>query len=190
VAVIHEARGDRVGSDRLEGVLTRLMDEGHSRLYPFMLRFLVLRGDIEAARRLKRAPPWRTHAGDTLEAEGELLAARGAWDEAPVKLAEMRAHAAAADSPALVTFADRLEGRALLARGDAVDAATLLEQAVAGFADLGAVWERAITELDLARVLAASGRAQQAAEVAAAAAATFEQLGCTRDLARARSMLV
>jgi hypothetical protein len=154
-----------------------------------MLRFLVLRGDIEAAQRLRRAPTWRVHAADTMEAEGELLAARGAWDEVPEKLAEMRAHAAVADSPALFAFADRLEGRATMARGDAVDATPLLERAVAGFADLGAVWERAITEIDLARALAASGREQQAATAAATAAGTFEQLGCARDLARARSLL-
>jgi class 3 adenylate cyclase/tetratricopeptide (TPR) repeat protein len=187
-AAIHEARGDRVRSDRLAGLLSRLAGEGQARMVPWLGRFLVLRGDIEAARALGRAANWQVHAADAYEADSELLAAGGVWDEAPALLAQMRRHAAAADSPSLLAFADRLEGRAAFAAGDAAAAVGLLERAVAGFADLGAAWERALTELDLAAALSATGRGEEAVLTAASAAETFERLGCVRDLARARAL--
>ena len=86
-----------------------------------------------------------------------------------------------------LAFADRLEGRAALGRGDAEAAVPLLERAAVRFGELGAVWERAITEMDLASALSATRRGSDAAAAAAEAAATFERLGCVRDLTRARA---
>jgi class 3 adenylate cyclase/tetratricopeptide (TPR) repeat protein len=157
IAAIHESRGDRVQSDRLSGLLVRLMSETSGRLYPWLIRLLVGRGDIEAARRLERPSTWQVHAADAFEAEGELLAILGAWDLVPVALAEMRLHATNATSPSLEAFADRLEGRAAFARADADAAVPVLERAAVRFGELDAVWERAITELDLASALAAAG---------------------------------
>jgi tetratricopeptide (TPR) repeat protein len=188
VAAIHEARGDRVQSDRLAGLLMRLTDEGHSRLYAWQLRFLVLRGSLEAARALPRTTTWSVHGGDALESESELLAAEGSWDRVPETVAIMRAHAADADTPSVVAFADRLEGRAALARGDAAAAVPLLERAAVRFGEMGAVWERAVTELDLAHALSETGRASDAAAAATNAAETFERLDCGEDLARARAL--
>jgi hypothetical protein len=100
----------------------------------------------------------------------------------------MRLHATNATSPSLEAFADRLEGRAAFARADADAAVPVLERAAVRFGELDAVWERAITELDLASALAAAGRGSDAAGAAANAAETFERLGCGRDLARARAL--
>jgi class 3 adenylate cyclase/tetratricopeptide (TPR) repeat protein len=187
-ASIHEARGDRVRSDRFAGLLMRLTGEGQGRLHAWLLRFLVQRGELDAARRLPRATTWRIHAGDTYESESELVAALGLWDEAPELLRLMREHAAAADTSAVYGFADRLEGRAALASGDAVRAVDLLERGAARFAELDAPWERALTQLDLGTALATAGRDGDAADVAAGAVATFERLGCAKDLARARAL--
>jgi tetratricopeptide (TPR) repeat protein len=187
-ASIHEARGDRVHSDRFAGLLMRLTGEGQGRLHAWLLRFLVQRGELDAARRLPRATTWRIHAGDTYESESELIAALGLWDEAPELLRLMREHAAAADTSAVYGFADRLEGRAALAGGDAVRAVDLLERGATRFAELDAPWERALTQLDLGTALVTSGRHGDAADVAAGAVATFERLGCAKDLARARAL--
>ena len=65
-AAIHEARGDRVQSDRFAGLLTRMMGEGQGRLYSWLMRLLVLRGDLErpsgcrAPRRGRCTPGTRT----------------------------------------------------------------------------------------------------------------------------------
>jgi class 3 adenylate cyclase/tetratricopeptide (TPR) repeat protein len=186
-AAIHEIRGDRVQSDRLASVLMRLSGEGHSRLFGWHLRFLILRGELQAAGALPRSTTSNVHAGDAFESESELLAASGVWQRVPEVLAAMREYAAAADSPPVLAFADRLEGRAALAGGDAAAALPLLERAAVRFGEMGAVWERALTELDLARALADLGRASDAAAAAANAAATFEALGCGADLARAQA---
>jgi hypothetical protein len=64
----------------------------------------------------------------------------------------------------------------------------LLERAAVRFGEMGAVWERAVTELDLARALSETGRASDAAAAATNAAETFERLDCGEDVARARAL--
>jgi hypothetical protein len=51
------------------------------------------------------------------------------------------------------------------------------------------VWERALTQVDLATALAATGDRTGAEEAGAAATATFEALGAGKDLETARTML-
>jgi class 3 adenylate cyclase len=187
VATIHELRGDRSESDRLSATMSRLSAGHTGRLYPFFLRYLVVRGDLEQARSLPRSETWRIHANDVYEAEAELTAALGAWDEVPRRLDEMRGHASMAGTAALAAFADRLEGRAALASADAASAATFLQRSVETFASLDAHWERALSELELADALTISGLAKQAADVAARAAATFEALGDLKHLAAVRA---
>jgi class 3 adenylate cyclase/tetratricopeptide (TPR) repeat protein len=187
VATIHELRGDRSESDRLGATMSRLMSGHTGRLYPFFLRYLVVRGDLEQGRSLHRSDTWRVHANDVYEAEAELIAALGAWDEVPGRLDEMRAHASMAGTAGLVAFADRLEGRAALAASDAASAATFLERSAETFASMDAPWERALSELELADALTISGLAAQATDVAARAAATFEALGDLKHLAAVRA---
>jgi tetratricopeptide (TPR) repeat protein len=188
VAQVHQVRGEQVQSDRLGSLLLRMTDEGHSRLYAWHLRYLVLRGDLADAITLPRTTTRTVHAADAYESEAELLAARGAWEEVPEFLAEMRAYAADADTMSVLAFADRLEGRAAFAASNAAAAVPLLERAAVRFGEMGAVWERALTELDLALALAEVDRRSDAAAAAANAAQTFEALGSGRDLGRARAL--
>ncbi|MGH2673184.1 MAG: hypothetical protein ACRDHC_09425, partial [Actinomycetota bacterium] len=81
---------------------------------------------------------------------------------------------------------DRLDGRASLAAGNAERAAALLERAGEGFAVLSATWERAVTQLDLADALSASGRDEDARVVLARAAPVLEQSGALIELERLR----
>src|SRR5262249_42285498 len=74
-AAIHEVRGEQVQSDRLGSLLLRMTDEGHSRLYAWHLRYLVLRGDLADAVTLPRTTTRTVHAADAYESEAELLAA-------------------------------------------------------------------------------------------------------------------
>ncbi len=82
----------------------------------------------------------------------------------------------------VAAFADRLEGRAAFAGGDAGRAQELLTRAADRFDELGAVWERALTEADLAAALTSLGRPDEARAVQARARATFEELGAVMDL--------
>jgi class 3 adenylate cyclase/tetratricopeptide (TPR) repeat protein len=186
--VIHQRRGERVQSDALVAAILRMVTESSGRLYPSILRFLVVRGDLTRAKALRRPNNWAIHAGDALEAEAERLAAAEEWEGATDLVSEMRSHAERADAPAVVAFADRLEGRAALAGGDLVGAQRSLEHAAAGFENLGVPWERALTELDLAGVSSSAGKSEEAGAWAARAAATFEQLRDTEGAAAARAL--
>ena len=112
------------------------------------------------------------------------LAAFGRWDDVPAFLTGSRAFAERAGLHALPVHLDRLDGRASLAAGNAERAAALLEHTGEGFAVLGASWERAVTELDLADALAASGRDEEARAVLAHAAPVLEESGAVIELER------
>jgi tetratricopeptide (TPR) repeat protein len=188
VGVIYERRGERVQSDSLAEAMTRMVTRSSGRLYPSLLRFLVVRRELPEAEDLRRPRNWAVHAASALEAESERLAAAGKWDEAADLAADMRNHAERADAPTVVAFADRLEGRAALARGDLDEAQRGLERAAGGFETLGVPWERALTELDLARASSSSGKSEEAGAWAARAAATFDQMGDVHGLAAARAL--
>jgi class 3 adenylate cyclase/tetratricopeptide (TPR) repeat protein len=188
VGVIYERRGERVQSDGLAASMMRMVTGSSGRLYPSLLRFLVVRGDLTQAKDLRRPRNWQVHAGGALEAEAERLAAAEGWDEAAGLITEMRRHADEADAPAAVAFADRLEGRAALASGDTEGAKRSLERAAVGFETLQARWERALTELDLAHATSSAGMSEEASAVAARAMATFEALRDTKGTAAARTL--
>jgi tetratricopeptide (TPR) repeat protein len=186
--VIYERRGERVQSDGLASAILRMVTRNSGRLYPTLLRFLLVRGDLTQAKDLRRQHNWAVHAGDAMEAEAERLAATEEWGGAADLAAEMRSHAEKGDSPAVVAFADRLDGRAALARGDLPEAQRSLERAATGFETLDVPWERALTELDLARATSSAGRDEEASDWAARAAATFEQLRDAEGVAAARAL--
>jgi tetratricopeptide (TPR) repeat protein len=186
--VIHERREERVRSDALAAAILRMVTESSGRLYPSILRFLVVRGDLTQATGLRRPHNWAVHAGDALEAEAERLAASEQWDQAADLVNEMRRHAEAADAASVPAFADRLEGRAALAGGDFAGARRSLERAVEGFEAIEAPWERALSELDLARVPSSAGKDQETDTWAARAAATFDTIGDAQGLADARAL--
>ena len=186
--VIHERREERVRSDALAAAILRMVTESSGRLYPSILRFLVVRGDLTQATGLRRPHNWAVHAGDALEAEAERLAASEQWDQAADLVNEMRRHAEAADAASVPAFADRLEGRAALAGGDFAGARRSLERAVEGFEAIEAPWERALSELDLARVPSSAGKDEETDTWAARAAATFDTIGDAQGLADARAL--
>src|SRR5438093_13286165 len=109
-ALIHDARGDVVESDRLSGLLLTLERTTSGRLYPFLLRYVVRKGDLVRARSLERPTNWAVHKGDALEAESELVAASEAWDGADARVEGMRAHAEKTGAQRVSAFADRLAG--------------------------------------------------------------------------------
>ena len=85
-------------------------------------------------------------------------------------------------------MANQFEGRAAIAAGDAGGGIERLVAAVDGFVALRTPFERARTEVDLARALRAEGRDGEADDTLAAAIATFEGLGAVVDLERARAI--
>ncbi|MGZ8570887.1 MAG: adenylate/guanylate cyclase domain-containing protein [Actinomycetota bacterium] len=186
---IHEARGDRVESDRAAARLTSLATSFAGRLHPFLVRLLVDRGDLETAKTRPRPVNWRVHAADAYEADAELLAAGGDRDRAPALLADMRRHAEVAPAPSVAAFADRLEGQVALAAGDVDRGVELLTAASAAFAELEAPWERARTDLVLGEGLTDIGTADDAREVLDRALRTFEELRTPRRIEDVRSLL-
>src|SRR6185503_14245584 len=154
-ALIERARGNEPESDRLLEMLLPLERTGSgtfTRLLPVTARLLVERGDLTEARsRLVPYPPgWRVHAGQMIEARCVLVAAEEAWAESRDVVSEARWYADAGGLKALVPFADRLEGLTALADGRRDEGLALLRLASARFAELGAVWEQARTDLRLA----------------------------------------
>jgi class 3 adenylate cyclase len=190
-ALIQQVRGNGAESDRLVDILLpleRTTSGRFTRLLPWMSRLFVERGDlVEARARLVPFPVgWRVHGGQMLEARCELVAAQNAWDEAADVAAEADVYAEAGGLKALEQFATRLDGRAALAGGRTEDAVELLRRASEGFSRLGAVWEQARTDLDLAEALRGT---EEFRTPASSALAVFERLGCVRDAGRARALL-
>jgi thioredoxin-like negative regulator of GroEL len=183
-ALIHTHRGETVEVDKIRSSIDRLSAAKDSaRLVPWMGKLLVACGDLDDARDLLEHPPirWRVHAGTLLEARIDLVAAARTWDEVPALVNEARMHAATAGLIALPLFCDRLEASAALASGDAEAAAALVRRAVTGFAEIGAVWDRARTERDLAEALLVMENVGEARDSATSALAVFQGLGSIGD---------
>jgi class 3 adenylate cyclase/tetratricopeptide (TPR) repeat protein len=187
-ALIHHARGERAEADRLEAGLVRLAAIS-GRVYDFLRRLLVIRGELELAASIERPRNWRVHANDAYEADAEFVAASRAWDRVADLQEEARTYASRAQTAGLVPFLDRLEGRAALSAHDPARAARSLATAAERFDELGARWERALTQIDLARATDAAGDPERAGRALSEAIETFEELGAMRDLAAARSAL-
>ena len=187
--VIHQRRGERVSSDGLAAAILQMVTESSGRLYPSLLRFLVVRGDLAQAKALRRPHNWGVHAGGALEAEAERLAATMEWGGATDLVTEMRRHVERADAPAVAAFADRLEGRAAFADDHLAEAQRSLERAIAGFEAIAAPWERGLTELDLARVSSSAEKREETNAWATRATATFEASRDTEGIAAARALV-
>ena len=145
--LIDHARGASPEMQRLADRLTPLetTSEGRFRRPRAWLAMLsVVRGDFALAHDQLDDPPagWRVHGGEVLEARCELIRSEAAWESAPSILAESRAFAEAGGVPVLGFFADRLEGHALLATGDAARAVPLLLNARDGFSAHEARYEQ------------------------------------------------
>jgi tetratricopeptide (TPR) repeat protein len=192
-AFIHEARGEHAAAGAALAEIEAWSVEGEwPRLWasPMAALALARRGDFSAAReRLDALLENGIYRGREIEVRCAVMAEERAWDGAGALVERARRHAEIGELVALPFHADRLEGRALLASGDAADAVPVLEQARAGFAGLSAGWEVALTDLSLGEALAGSGREEDASQVVARAAEVFERLGVPRELERARALL-
>jgi len=152
---------------------------------------LARRGDHERARTViqdadlagtKILQPFR----DAVMAD--VLAVTERWQDVSAFTNESRAYASEAQLRALPFHVDRLEGRASLAGGDVETGLVILERARTGFAGLGATWERARTELDMAEALVRAGRAGEAGELVRAAGSDLERVGARLELDRLREL--
>jgi hypothetical protein len=152
---------------------------------------LARRGEFAAARkRLAVHDPVRDiqNRDLTYEAWADLIAAEGAWHEAPRIVDEARAWADKTGLKFLPAIADRLEGLAAVGTGLPDRGITSLERARATFVELEASWERARTELALSSAQLARGDRAAAAEAAQAALATFAELGASSERAAAEAL--
>jgi len=118
----------------------------------------------------------------------DLLALGERWQDVPAFLSESRAYASEARVRALPAHLDRLEGRASAAGGHLEDGLAQLRRAGADFGDLGATWERARTELDLAEALMRSGRPDEVGLLVATAEPDLERAGARIELGRLRAL--
>jgi class 3 adenylate cyclase len=193
-AFIYEARGEHAAADAVLAEIGAWMGGGVSKRPWASLMAAVARarrGDFERAwRLLDTLGAGRIFATRELEVRCTVMAEEEAWSGAEELVARSRRHAEEARLLALPLHADRLEGRALLAAGDAGAAVRLLARAAAGFGNLSADWELALTELSLGEALLDAGRGEESAAVLARAAAVLERLRVPRELARARALLV
>ena len=190
-ALVHEIRGERPASDRQLMVVEAADDAQKTRSVTgpaWIAELKARRGQLPEARAWLGRLKWLEGRGQALEARCELVAAEGSWDEAVGAALEARSHAAECGLLVLPSFADRLDGRAALARGDPGAAIVPLEDASAGFDAAGARWERARTDLDLAEARLALGDPEAASARLDGAVRTFEELRSERELARAREL--
>jgi class 3 adenylate cyclase len=190
-ALIHQARAEPDAADAVIAEVESWKASGGAvRRWPLagIAVALARRGDFAGARRRLAQFTNDVYRPRGLEVHCTLIAEEATWDEAPGVIADARALAEAGRLLALPLHADRLEGRARLAGGDAEGAVEPLERALAGFQDLSAGWAVALTELSLGEAYAELGRGDDAARVLAHAAAVFERLRVPRELERARAL--
>ena len=149
-AFLHELRGERTACDRLlKQVLTDSPGTSTARRLPWLARTAAHRGSLD------EALDWlgkKTIAGEL--AKSQLLAARcdivsdfGLWDRAESTVSESRRFVELAIVEPLRFHADRLEGRAALARGELALARDALTRSRRGCAALESRWEEAISAL-------------------------------------------
>ena len=191
-ALMHQLRGNDSHAralldqaDIVSGTLSQL-----PRAAGDSVRALALLGDAPGAWALVDAT-WKTPTfrSRLLEGECDVVAITGAWERAPDAIAKARAEAERAELVALPLFADRLEGRAALASGDAAGAIDPLTRARDGFKSLGARWDKAASSLSLGEALLATGARDAGLLELQAALDVFDELGSVREIARARTLL-
>lgn len=186
-----ELRGETSETERYLRLFDEYVDTERARGFalgglPEAARVLALRGDFARARELlplERGEFLTLH----LEAFCEVLRLEQNWDDADVVVAMASDEAEAQDLPLLRSVALRLQGAVALATGTSTEGLHLLDRSAKGFAEIGAVWEEALSRLLLAEALHELSD-PTALEHARSAATTFERLGSVRELELARSI--
>jgi class 3 adenylate cyclase len=192
-AFILDARGDPAAPELVALLRRHAGEEGEWRRWSIIwLAWILARHDRsdEVSGLLDRLRSVGTGVTRPLEDQvrAEILHRFARWGEAPAFLERSRAFADRGELRALPVHLDRLEGRAALAGGDVDSGLTLLEGARRGFAELGAAWERARTELDIADALVATGRPDEARSMLEAASPDLERAGALIELERLREL--
>ena len=146
---------------------------------------------IDLAERVLRGLPAgdRVERIDGLELLARAQAARGDHTQATRSMAELRAITDVIATPSLHAVTSHVDGVLAAARGDHDEARRRLEDAVDLFDEGGAPYEAARSRLDLAGVLARSGRPAAAATEARAALDTLQRLGAAGERERAGRLL-
>ena len=192
-SLLFEIRGESDRADHLYDLAIEYSPgTATSRRIPWLARFAAHRGRAdEALEWLAKGDRADSELSRSAILEGAcaVIADLGRWDLAETKVAEARAFADLAQVEALLVHADRVDGRAALARGDLGPAIAALTRARDGFGKLGARWEEALSALWLAEALRAAGSADEARASAERAAAVFDELRSARELEHARSLL-
>jgi hypothetical protein len=185
LALAHQGRCDR--ADELAATLTPDLD-GPKLPEALLARYLVARGDPQAGRELAekivgRAVFAEENAYEIL-AMLEALVALADWDALTVFLPRARTFAKAL---ALVRpGSDRAEGLARAAAGERAQAEELLRGALAGFADMGVVFETALAREQLAGVVL---ERDEASRLRAEALSAYKQLGAAPHAERVHAEL-
>ena len=153
------------------------------------------RGDFTAAadlarRHLRQMPATnRTERAAALELMIRALVEDGRLDDTAHPLAELHAIANEAGTGPLRAVASLASGLVAARSGDPESARARLEDAVDLFKASGAPYETGRARVELARVMAALGRSDAAAEEARLAIAELTPLGAALDIARAHAAL-
>jgi class 3 adenylate cyclase len=194
-ALILDDRGDSAGADRLVSVIEHLRSRrvGRTRAVLALTALLFARrGQPDLAQEyMMDALTQESGAPQPmmLEARCDFLAELEAWDEMPEFIRSARDVSEKGGLLALPAYADRLEGRAVLAAGNPGDAVRLLRQASETFVRIGARWEVAFTELHLAEAQLRAGDGQSARAGLDHVSPVFEELSSLREIDRARDLL-
>jgi len=193
IAFLEELRGRGAAADALVArVDAEALDTPTIRVVPWIARLLGHRRSDEAYRRLEDGAlilGKDMGTGAALEAHCDVIAELGSWEQADDVATEARAFAERALLDALPLHADRMEGRAALARGDAMRATELLARARDGFEALDARWEAALAKRWLGEAQLEAGASDDARASAEAALDVFEGLRSVRESEQARSLL-
>jgi len=191
-ALVWEIQGNPGAAGRMLAIVDLLRSRGTVRAVAMLATASLTharRGALDRAHVfLEQARAEISAAPVVLEAECDLVALEGAWDRSSEVLDRSRSLAERGELLGLPCFADRLEGRAALASGRADEAVRLLSRASAGFDRIGARWERAVTNLDLAEALLAAGDPGRARPALDMALPVLEELSSLREIERAREL--
>jgi class 3 adenylate cyclase/tetratricopeptide (TPR) repeat protein len=191
-ALIHQFRGERMDGDRLAAIVQELAPKS-VRAVAWRANLLLAHGQFADATKFLAHPPtsWEIHAADVWEARCDAALALasatptgvpGELGSAAEILAASRRHVAAAGTPSLLAFADRLEGLEAAAARDLDTGAELLTRALRAFTGLSVPWEEARTQQLLIPVLGLLGRSDEAAQMRTLADLTLGRLRVVDDL--------
>ena len=191
-AFVHESRGLPGAGALLEilgGIRESVLDVS-TMAGRWLAWVMARRGQVDRAWELVRETPVRSATFRPFhdQALAELLALSGRWAEVPEFVESSRSYAMEAGLLALPVHLDRLEGRSAVANGQLERGLEALGDAREGFARLGATWERARTDLDVADALSASGRVEEARATLDDAAPELERAGALVELERLRAL--